>query len=223
MRPELGPDAGDSCWGGTGTPAFFYSSTCLCLHLEAHALAGPAAYPLALGYRQCGHQVSCSRAACLFRSDTVCCTCSTVHLVSIVGNHGTFARSLGHMLSDMELLYHVTYLTVCVLGLVGHPLLYSVLLLDVLYQEETLLNVIKSVTRNGRSIILTAVLALILVYLFSIVAFLFFRDDFLVQVDRSVSRSIDGGCFALLRENRYLTGETQHALTVALVSLPWTQ
>lgn len=115
-----------------------------------------------------------------------------MHLVSIVGNHGTFARSLGHMLSDMELLYHVTYLTVCVLGLVGHPLLYSVLLLDVLYQEETLLNVIKSVTRNGRSIILTAVLALILVYLFSIVAFLFFRDDFLVQVDRSVSRSIDG-------------------------------
>ncbi|KAM7308325.1 inositol 1,4,5-trisphosphate receptor type 1 isoform X2 [Ixodes scapularis] len=120
---------------------------------------------------------------------TVNVAISTVHLVSIVGNHGTFARSLGHMLSDMELLYHVSYLTVCVLGLVGHPLFYSVLLLDVLYQEETLLNVIKSVTRNGRSIILTAVLALILVYLFSIVAFLFFRDDFLIQVDSSTSRT----------------------------------
>ncbi|KAL3245175.1 hypothetical protein MRX96_018310 [Rhipicephalus microplus] len=121
---------------------------------------------------------------------TVNVAISTVHLVSIVGNHGTFARSLGHMLSDMELLYHVCNLVFCALGLLGHPLFYSVLLLDVLYQEETLLNVIKSVTRNGRSIILTAVLALILVYLFSIVAFLFFRDDFLIEVDSRAVRNV---------------------------------
>ncbi|KAH6928546.1 hypothetical protein HPB50_016883 [Hyalomma asiaticum] len=145
---------------------------------------------------------------------TVNVAISTVHLVSIVGNHGTFARSLGHMLSDMELLYHVCYLVFCALGLVGHPLFYSVLLLDVLYQEETLLNVIKSVTRNGRSIILTAVLALILVYLFSIVAFLFFRDDFLIEVDsravqnvprvsgpESDPRCLEGYCDASERPN----------------------
>ena len=46
---------------------------------------------------------------------------------------------------------------------------------------------IKSVTRNGRSIILTAILALILVYLFSIIGYLFFRDDFLMEVDPSLS------------------------------------
>lgn len=56
-------------------------------------------------------------------------------------------------------------------------------LFDVVYREETLLNVIRSVTRNGRSIILTAVLALILVYLFSIIGYIFFKDDFLVDVD----------------------------------------
>lgn len=56
-------------------------------------------------------------------------------------------------------------------------------LFDLVYREETLLNVIKSVTRNGRSIILTAVLALILVYLFSIVGYLFFKADFLLEVD----------------------------------------
>ena len=43
---------------------------------------------------------------------------------------------------------------------------------------------IKSVTRNGRSIVLTAVLALILVYLFSIVGYIFFKDDFILEVDR---------------------------------------
>ncbi|KAL8212672.1 UNVERIFIED_CONTAM: Inositol 1,4,5-trisphosphate receptor type 1, partial [Gekko kuhli] len=57
-------------------------------------------------------------------------------------------------------------------------------LFDLVYREETLLNVIKSVTRNGRSIILTAVLALILVYLFSIVGYLFFKDDFILEVDK---------------------------------------
>lgn len=59
-------------------------------------------------------------------------------------------------------------------------------LFDVVYREETLLNVIKSVTRNGRSIILTAVLALILVYMFSLIGFMFFKDDFLVTVDEEI-------------------------------------
>ena len=57
-------------------------------------------------------------------------------------------------------------------------------LFDLIYREETLFNVIKSVTRNGRSILLTALLALILVYLFSIVGFLFLKDDFIREVDR---------------------------------------
>lgn len=61
-------------------------------------------------------------------------------------------------------------------------------LFDVVYREETLLNVIKSVTRNGRSIILTAVLALILVYMFSIIGYMFFKDDFLRSVDQDAVR-----------------------------------
>ena len=56
-------------------------------------------------------------------------------------------------------------------------------LLDVVYREETLLNVIRSVTKNGRSILLTALLAVILIYLFSIVGFIAFRDDFIIEVD----------------------------------------
>ncbi len=51
------------------------------------------------------------------------------------------------------------------------------------YQEETLMNVIRSVTRNGRSIVFTAILGIILVYLFSIVGYVYFRNDFYVAVD----------------------------------------
>eukprot|EP00058_Branchiostoma_floridae_P014304 XP_002599792.1 hypothetical protein BRAFLDRAFT_70263 [Branchiostoma floridae] len=106
-----------------------------------------------------------------------------VFLVSLLGNRGTFTKNLQAIMGDVELWYYVAYLILCVLGLTMHEFFYSVLLLDVVYREETLLNVIRSVTRNGRSIVLTAVLAVILIYLFSIIGYLFFEDDFLVDVD----------------------------------------
>ncbi|XP_060036772.1 inositol 1,4,5-trisphosphate receptor type 1 [Erinaceus europaeus] len=106
-----------------------------------------------------------------------------IFLMSFVGNCGTFTRGYGAMVLDVEFLYHLLYLLICALGLFLHEFFYSLLLFDLVYREETLLNVIKSVTRNGRSIILTAVLALILVYLFSIVGYLFFKDDFILEVD----------------------------------------
>ena len=56
-------------------------------------------------------------------------------------------------------------------------------MIEVIFREETLLNVVKSVTRNGRSIVLTALLALVLVYLFSIVGFLFFQEDFILETE----------------------------------------
>ena len=68
--------------------------------------------------------------------------------------------------------------------------LFFLQLFDLVYREETLLNVIKSVTRNGRSIVLTAVLALILVYLFSIVGYIFFKDDFILAVDRIPNKTL---------------------------------
>ncbi|XP_043461353.1 inositol 1,4,5-trisphosphate receptor isoform X1 [Leptopilina heterotoma] len=110
-----------------------------------------------------------------------------VHFISIIGNQGTLTKNIEHIITDVELLYHLLYLIFCVLGIFVHPFFYSVLLFDVIYREETLLNVIRSVTRNGRSIILTAVLALILVYMFSIIGFMFFKDDFLVSVDEEIN------------------------------------
>ncbi|XP_063282733.1 inositol 1,4,5-trisphosphate receptor type 1 isoform X3 [Pelobates fuscus] len=107
-----------------------------------------------------------------------------IFLTSFVGNRGTFTRGYGAMILDVEFLYHLLYLLICAMGVFVHEFFYSLLLFDLVYREETLLNVIKSVTRNGRSIILTAVLALILVYLFSIVGYLFFKDDFILEVDR---------------------------------------
>uniref|UniRef100_A0A5F9C7Z9 Inositol 1,4,5-trisphosphate receptor n=1 Tax=Oryctolagus cuniculus TaxID=9986 RepID=A0A5F9C7Z9_RABIT len=117
-----------------------------------------------------------------------------VFVVSFVGNRGTFIRGYKAMVMDVEFLYHVGYILTSVLGLFAHELFYSILLFDLIYREETLFNVIKSVTRNGRSILLTALLALILVYLFSIVGFLFLKDDFILEVDRLPSNHSRGPC-----------------------------
>uniref|UniRef100_A0A8B9QU98 Inositol 1,4,5-trisphosphate receptor n=1 Tax=Apteryx owenii TaxID=8824 RepID=A0A8B9QU98_APTOW len=120
-----------------------------------------------------------------------------IFLMSFVGNCGTFTRGYKAMIMDVEFLYHLLYLLICALGLFVHEFFYSLLLFDLVYREETLLNVIKSVTRNGRSIILTAVLALILVYLFSIVGYLFFKDDFILEVDKLPNETLLPGCFSI--------------------------
>uniref|UniRef100_A0A8B9HSX9 Inositol 1,4,5-trisphosphate receptor n=1 Tax=Astyanax mexicanus TaxID=7994 RepID=A0A8B9HSX9_ASTMX len=116
-----------------------------------------------------------------------------IFLMSFVGNRGTFTRGYKAMIMDVEFLYHLLYLIICSLGVFVHVFFYSLLLFDLIYREETLLNVIKSVTRNGRSIVLTAVLALILVYLFSIVGYIFFKDDFILAVDRIPNKTLEGG------------------------------
>ncbi|XP_023811698.1 inositol 1,4,5-trisphosphate receptor type 2 isoform X2 [Oryzias latipes] len=106
-----------------------------------------------------------------------------VFLASFVGNQGTFTRGYKAVVMDMLFVYHLAYAIICVLGLFVHEFFYSFLLFDLVSREETLLNVIKSVTRNGRSIFLTAVLAIFLVYFFSIIGFLFLKDDFRMEVD----------------------------------------
>ncbi|KAM6981276.1 inositol 1,4,5-trisphosphate-gated calcium channel ITPR1-like [Aplochiton taeniatus] len=116
-----------------------------------------------------------------------------IFLMSFVGNRGTFTRGYKAMVMDVEFLYHLLYLIICSLGVFVHVFFYSLLLFDLVYREETLLNVIKSVTRNGRSIVLTAVLALILVYLFSIVGYIFFQDDFILNIDRIPNRTLEPG------------------------------
>ena len=58
-------------------------------------------------------------------------------------------------------------------------------------RDDTLQNVIQSVTRNGRSIVVTGVLGVIIVYLFAVVAFLFLRDDFVLEIDDSAERTCD--------------------------------
>lgn len=59
--------------------------------------------------------------------------------------------------------------------------MFFIQLFDLVYREEILQNVIKSVTKNIQSLLLTGVLAFILIYFFSIIGYLFFSHDFLME------------------------------------------
>ena len=55
---------------------------------------------------------------------------------------------------------------------------------------------IKSVTKNYQSLLLTGILAFILIYLFSIIGFLFFSQDFLLESNpyHLLEESLTGSC-----------------------------
>uniref|UniRef100_A0A914YSR1 Inositol 1,4,5-trisphosphate receptor n=1 Tax=Panagrolaimus superbus TaxID=310955 RepID=A0A914YSR1_9BILA len=115
----------------------------------------------------------------------------TIHLVSYIGNRGLIDRQWNDRLVDSTIWYHTAYLLCCLFGLLVHPFIYSLLLFDIVASEDTLRNVIRSVTRNWQSIILTGLLALILVYHFSILGYLFFQKDFRLEVEKAEVITID--------------------------------
>ncbi|KAL3982635.1 RIH domain family protein [Acanthocheilonema viteae] len=106
-----------------------------------------------------------------------------VHIVSYIGNRGLIDKTWPERLQDKGIWYHLAYLLICIQGLFVHPLFYALLLFDIVASEETLRNVIRSVTRNWQSIIMTGLLAVILVYIFSIIGYLYFQKDFQLEID----------------------------------------
>lgn len=50
-----------------------------------------------------------------------------VHIVSLMGNHGTLEKHFLKIISDAQLLYHLCYMLFCLSGILVHPFFYSVL------------------------------------------------------------------------------------------------
>eukprot|EP00038_Savillea_parva_P031978 m.92510 g.92510 ORF g.92510 m.92510 type:complete len:249 (-) comp9960_c0_seq5:601-1347(-) len=103
-------------------------------------------------------------------------------------------RVLTHPFSgDMLTLTFLVHVCMCVCLCVC-VCRYALLLSDFVMSNPTLWNVIQSVTRNGRSLLLTFIFALFLVYLFSIVGFIYLRHDFVLRAQPVVvtNVSVDG-------------------------------
>ena len=79
---------------------------------------------------------------------------------------------------DRWLTYYLFYLTICVLGLAWLPFFFVITLLDIVVRSRLLQKVIEAVTVNSNSLALTFMLVAIVIYHFTVVGQLFFREDF---------------------------------------------
>ncbi|KAI8350362.1 hypothetical protein BD560DRAFT_229371 [Blakeslea trispora] len=80
-------------------------------------------------------------------------------------------------ITELRLLYHLGMMVFSVIGLF-YPGFYSIHLLDLLFRDSVLQGVISSITLNIHSISRTAILGIIVVYIHSIIAYMYFRTEF---------------------------------------------
>eukprot|EP00753_Platysulcus_tardus_P010959 PLAT3172.1.p1 GENE.PLAT3172.1~~PLAT3172.1.p1 ORF type:complete len:3198 (-),score=1828.26 PLAT3172.1:113-9706(-) len=86
--------------------------------------------------------------------------------------------SLLIVLRNGTVLYYSFYIVFTFMGNLVHPLFFSYHLLDLVYRFETLRNVLRAITYNGKQLVLTSALAFVIIYFYTILGFLFFRPTF---------------------------------------------
>ncbi|CAG0903234.1 unnamed protein product [Cyprideis torosa] len=93
----------------------------------------------------------------------------------------------GVTITNQSFLYSLWYLSFSMLGNLNH-FFFAAHLLDVAVGFKTLRTILQSVTHNGKQLVLTVMLLTIIVYIYTVIAFNFFRrfyvDDEGEEVDR---------------------------------------
>eukprot|EP00033_Pygsuia_biforma_P004196 GCRY01004603.1.p1 GENE.GCRY01004603.1~~GCRY01004603.1.p1 ORF type:complete len:842 (+),score=278.49 GCRY01004603.1:182-2707(+) len=74
--------------------------------------------------------------------------------------------------------YHFFLLAAAVCGLAISPMYYTILTVDLIIQSPILINVLNSVSKNWRSLFVTLLLILLVVYFYAVIAWLYFSDTF---------------------------------------------
>ncbi|KAI8365871.1 hypothetical protein EDC96DRAFT_509091 [Choanephora cucurbitarum] len=88
-----------------------------------------------------------------------------------------FISTFKATITESRFLYHIAMVVLSVVGLF-YPGFYSVHLLDLLFRDSVLQGVISSITLNIHSISRTALLGIIVIYIHSIIAYMYFRTEF---------------------------------------------
>ena len=84
---------------------------------------------------------------------------------------------LRNILLSYDTLYHIAFLLVSAAA-IPIPALYAALLFDVFKRSEELVNIVRAVTQNRKQLILTIIMGIIVVYMFSMVSLVGFNKYF---------------------------------------------
>lgn len=84
--------------------------------------------------------------------------------------------SLSVLINNGAFIFSIQYLAFSLQGLLQSPVFYAFHLLDIIQRFPTLKDVIRSVTMNIKQLLMTAMLGVILIYLYGVIAFMFIPD-----------------------------------------------
>ncbi|KAI9996190.1 hypothetical protein PInf_013573 [Phytophthora infestans] len=93
--------------------------------------------------------------------------------------------SLYFLVRSPRVIYSLLQIFVSVLGAYVNKLYFAFLLLDVVDRYKELNNVLRSISRPAKALGVTTLLYLIVVYVFAVVGFFFFREDYTLEEDIS--------------------------------------
>ena len=85
-------------------------------------------------------------------------------------------KTMGSSLLNINISYYLLYFTFSILGISLHPFFFAVHLLDIIFISHTLQEVVMSIILPGKQLLLTLCFILIIVYYFSIWAYLRLND-----------------------------------------------
>lgn len=93
----------------------------------------------------------------------------------------------GVTITDNSFLYSLWYFTFSILGNFNN-FFFAAHLLDVAVGFKTLRTILQSVTHNGKQLILTVMLLTIIVYIYTVIAFNFFRKFYIQEEEEEVDK-----------------------------------
>lgn len=82
------------------------------------------------------------------------------------------------LIKNIDVIYYLAYGSLAFLGVMIHPFFYSFHLTEIMIRYSTLQNVIKAVWKPKESLLLTLILMIIIVYSLTLLAYLFFHEDY---------------------------------------------
>jgi len=84
-----------------------------------------------------------------------------------------------YLLSNTVVLIHLMYLLCAICGNLVSPFFICIHMLDLVYTSEMLKNVLRAVTFNGEGLLMTSMLTLLLIWIYSIIAFTMIRQNYI--------------------------------------------
>lgn len=91
-------------------------------------------------------------------------------------NPKTVLRNLTSLIMHKETVYHVFFFLPLSFMSLFYPILYPWLLLDIVKRSDSIRNIVKSISLNLFQLMMTALLGLIVIYIFSVIGFMYFQD-----------------------------------------------